>query len=243
VKPLFLLELIDSYNMVGQVEVDLDDSTSDTDSNSDSSSSLDDGSSEDEISSDETILADVETESFKSQAPRGVLIFTKSNETAVRLGRLIALLKPEYSDIIGTLTSTTRSSTRKAFLNSFSQCKLSILVASDLVSRGLDLPNLAHVINYDIPTSLTSYVHRVGRTARAGKQGQAWTLLTNAEARWFWTEIARSNAIQRPGDSKVGRVNIDATKFDEARRKGYEDALEALGREASTSKSTRPSHR
>ena len=243
VKPLYLLELIALYEMVGQVEVDLDATAPDTDSNADSSSSSDDDSSKDESSSDETILPNVETETFISQGPRGVLIFTKSNETAVRLGRLIALLKPEYSDIIGTLTSTTRSSTRKAFLNSFSQGKLSILVASDLVSRGLDLPNLAHVINYDIPTSLTSYVHRVGRTARAGKKGQAWTLLTNAEARWFWTEIVRSDAIQRPGDSKVGRVNIDATKFDEARRKGYEVALEVLGREASTSKSTRSSHR
>ena len=165
----------------------------------------------------------------KSNTPHGVLIFTRSNETAVRLGRLIALLEPLYSNLIGTLTSTTRSSSRKSTINSFNAGKLSILVASDLVSRGLDLQNLEHVVNYDIPTSVTNYVHRVGRTARAGKKGSAWTLFSSNEARWFWTEIGRSKAIQRNG--KINRVNIKAAFGEEVKRR-YQDALEELGKEA-----------
>jgi ATP-dependent RNA helicase DDX51/DBP6 len=174
---------------------------------------------------------------------RGVLIFTKSNESAVRLSRLLALLEPDYADHIGTLTSTTRNSMRKITLNSFQAGRLSILIASDLVSRGLDLPDLAYVVNYDIPTSLTSYVHRVGRTSRAGKQGHAWTLLTNTEARWFWNEIARSKIIERASGSKVARINIDSGSFDEEYRGRYETALAILGSEASGVRSGKKHHR
>jgi len=155
------------------------------------------------------------------------LIFTKSNESAVRLGRLITLIKPNLTDKVGTLTSTTRSSDRKAAIKSFESCKLSILVASDLIARGLDLANLANVINYDVPSSLTSYVHRVGRTARAGKDGYAWTLHSSSEARWFWNEIGKAEGIKRA--AKVERVKIDSNIF---ARDAYEVALEALEKEA-----------
>ena len=175
----------------------------------------------------------------ENNVPRGILVFTKSNETAVRLGRLLALLEPSYSTIIGTLTSTTSTSSRRKTIHSFNAGKLSILVASDLVSRGLDLPNLAHVINYDIPSSITNYVHRVGRTARAGKKGWAWTLFTPSEGRWFWTEIARSQDIVRQAGTKVSRVNIDAKSFGDEMRSRYEAALEELGREARSSKANK----
>jgi ATP-dependent RNA helicase DDX51/DBP6 len=75
------------------------------------------------------------------------------------------------------------------------------LVCSDLISRGLDLPNIRHIVNYDIPASTRAYIHRVGRTARAGNEGDAWTLLANNEARWFWRNIGkavrRATAVQK----------------------------------------------
>ncbi|PQE29459.1 hypothetical protein CJF32_00003236 [Rutstroemia sp. NJR-2017a WRK4] len=257
-KPLYLLNILTQNKMLGAEN----ESDSSSDSESDSSSSSDDDSLDDssdsDLDSDSDSDSDLDSESDasssassiasntatrdsvkpkanskpQSQEPRGVLIFTKSNETAVRLGRLIALIHPSYSSRIGTLTSTTRSSTRKTYLNAFHSGKLSILVASDLVSRGLDLPNLAHVINYDVPGSVTSYVHRVGRTARAGKPGHAWTLFSGTEARWFWHEIARSEGIRRAGGKKVERVNVDAKKFAEEEKEAYERALKELGREA-----------
>jgi ATP-dependent RNA helicase DDX51/DBP6 len=122
---------------------------------------------------------------------------------------------------------------RERTLRSFSSGTVSILVASDLVSRGLDLPNLAHVINYDVPSSLTSYVHRVGRTARAGRKGHAWTFFTDTDGGWFWNDIARATAINR--ERKVGRVNIQKEIFGEIQRKRYEDALEKLGNETRSS--------
>lgn len=55
------------------------------------------------------------------------------------------------------------------------------LVCSDLIARGMDLPSVAHVVSYDIPLDMRKYVHRVGRTARAGRSGTAWSLVENQE--------------------------------------------------------------
>ena len=59
------------------------------------------------------------------------------------------------------------------------------LVCSDLVARGLDIPHVTHVVSYDVPVDLRKYVHRAGRTARAGRTGDAWTLVEDQEARHF----------------------------------------------------------
>lgn len=59
------------------------------------------------------------------------------------------------------------------------------LICSDLISRGIDLPHVSHVISYDIPSDLRKYVHRVGRTARAGNAGAAWSLVEDQEVAPF----------------------------------------------------------
>jgi ATP-dependent RNA helicase DDX51/DBP6 len=223
IKPLYLMELLKRENIVTEDPFDESSSTSDS---SDDESSSDDGSSQSSAQS-----LGKEMQKSESGPPRGALIFTKSNESAVRLGRLIALLAPPSTPRIGTLTSTTPRAARKSTLKSFAAGNVLILVASDLASRGLDLPNLAHVINYDVPTSLTSYIHRIGRSARAGKRGHAWTLYTGTEGRWFWNEIGRSEGVER-SSGKVERVNIKADFFDDVQRERYEEALEELGREA-----------
>ena len=55
-------------------------------------------------------------------------------------------------------------------------------MCSDLISRGLDISHVAHVVSYDVPIDIRKYVHRVGRTARAGRRGEAWTLVEEQEA-------------------------------------------------------------
>lgn len=74
-------------------------------------------------------------------------------------------------------------------------------------------------------------MHRVGRTARAGKEGSAWTLYTNVEGRWFWNDIGRSSLVER-GPRKVDRGRIDSKMFDDDLRARYERSLEILGQEA-----------
>jgi ATP-dependent RNA helicase DDX51/DBP6 len=243
IKPLYLMELLKRQDIVPSYLASSSLSSSDGSSTSGEDASDNDSSSDDDSAVEKSVSMENEVLYITSASknPRGALIFTKSNESAVRLGRLIALLSPAVTSKIGTLTSTTPRSSRKTTLTSFSSGKLSILVASDLVSRGLDLPDLAYVVNYDVPTSLTNYVHRIGRTARAGKSGHAWTLFTAVEGRWFWNEIGRSTSIERASGAKVERVNISKEYFDDDQRSKYELALEELGREASTSKRTKPS--
>lgn len=162
----------------------------------------------------------------------GTLIFTESNEQALRLARLLALLRPSWQ--IGTLTKSTAGALGRKTLAAFRKRKLSILIASDRASRGLDIPDLAQVINYDMPKSATSYVHRVGRTARAGKEGQATTLVLHNQGKWFWKDksgIAKSEMLVRGLDKRVVRRNINFDVSEEERKK-YEQALQTLGEEA-----------
>ncbi|KAI6245312.1 ATP-dependent RNA helicase dbp6 [Erysiphe necator] len=242
-KPLYLMELLKRLAVFNLDSLSLDKSPCHADhSDRDSSSS----SSSTSTSSFSSNLKSLEPEpplhedanssvslasqqDIEIQKPRGVLVFCKSNETAARLGRLIEILSPSSNTRIGVLTSTLPRSKRQHYLNSFLKNKVSILVASDLISRGLDLPDLAHVINYDMPSSLISYIHRVGRTARAGKIGNAWTFFTNSEAAWFWNEIGRSPDVQR-SRSKIDRVNFKGAINDEQRVK-YQMALEKLREE------------
>ncbi|KUJ21537.1 P-loop containing nucleoside triphosphate hydrolase protein [Mollisia scopiformis] len=246
IKPLYLIELLRRVGLISNV-VPIESDSSDTDS-SDSESDSESQASTDRDSNQVSDLMSPKTNNTDPQAPigvrpatSGVLIFTKSNETAVRLSRLVTILCPTRSSQIGVLTSTTPRQTRQRTISSFSSGRVAILVASDLVSRGLDLQNLAHVINYDVPTSLTSYIHRIGRTARAGKEGHAWTLFTSSEGGWFWREIARNQRVQRVGNVKVERVNIKKEVFDNERQR-YEDALDALEKEA-TSRAVRQTER
>lgn len=157
----------------------------------------------------------------------GTLIFTNNNENAVRLAKLITLLRPKWTAEVASLTKSSATSSGRKILNQLMRQKISILVASDRASRGLDIGNLAQVINYDMPTSLSNYVHRVGRTARAGKQGQATTLVGHHEARWFWNEIARADEVQRATGKKVNRVDGMRT-MDKQEKSVYEEALQVL---------------
>ncbi|KAM5377367.1 hypothetical protein ACJZ2D_005048 [Fusarium nematophilum] len=154
----------------------------------------------------------------------------ESNESALRLSRLLALLDPSLASHIGTLTSTTPTHIRRKTLRAFtaSSSPIRLLIASDLVARGIDLPNLDHVINYDLPPSVAGYVHRVGRTARAGRSGCAWTLVADDESGWFWGKIAKGAGVRRA--QKVERTRIE--EMGEERVQEYEAALEKLGKEA-----------
>lgn len=250
-KPLYLVDLLNSAHLApvngdkdAQMKDAQDEGSSSDESHTESESSGSDSSGDE--SDSESDSSDISTHS-PSRSKAGlatkpfrttVLIFTKSNETAIRLSRLLSLLSPHLTPLIGTLTSTTRTSQRRKTLRSFAAHKLRILVASDLVARGIDLSNLDHVVNYDMPTSVASYVHRVGRTARAGRDGRSWTFFTKSEAGWFWTAVAgKGESKSKSGGhiirkDKVEEVRIE-DRWEEERLAGFEGALETLGKEAS----------
>jgi ATP-dependent RNA helicase DDX51/DBP6 len=157
-----------------------------------------------------------------------VLIFTKSTETASRLSHLLSTLEPAFKAYLNTMTRALTAEASRKLLKSFGSGEVKVLIASDAASRGLDIPDITHVINYDIPTSITSYVHRVGRTARAGKPGQAWTLFTKTEAAWFLKQVAKGDTIKR-GYNKVKRIEWkESAVTADGRKKAYRAALAEL---------------
>ena len=83
-----------------------------------------------------------------------------------------------------------RQSKRDRVIRGFRAGKNRILVATDVAARGLDIPLIQHVINFDLPQVPEDYIHRVGRTGRAGKDGSALTFLTNNDQR-TWREIQK----------------------------------------------------
>jgi ATP-dependent RNA helicase DDX51/DBP6 len=153
-----------------------------------------------------------------------VLVFAKSSEAASRLSRLLSLLHPPLGRQMGTMIKSSKSSASRKTLSAYRQGKISIIVATDRASRGIDLPHLTDVVNYDIPTSITTYVHRVGRTARAGNEGSAWTLVVYREGRWFSSEIVKGKVSRsRP----VEKVNLNLPEMADIESQ-FDNALKAL---------------
>ena len=93
-----------------------------------------------------------------------------------------SLARHGYS--VGTLHGDMDQHARLATLDSFRDNKITLLVASDVAARGLDIPAVSHIFNFDVPTHSEDYVHRIGRTGRAGRTGEAFTIVTRAEAKY-----------------------------------------------------------
>ena len=89
---------------------------------------------------------------------------------------------------VGALHGDMDQSARIKTLASFRANEITYLIASDVAARGLDIPEVSHVFNFDVPTHAEDYVHRIGRTGRAGREGQAFTLVSKEEGK-YWKAI------------------------------------------------------
>ncbi|MBW01406.1 ATP-dependent RNA helicase DDX51, partial [Eschrichtius robustus] len=111
-----------------------------------------------------------------------VLCFTNSRENSHRL----FLLVQAFGGVrVAEFSSRYGPGSRKRILKRFQQGKIQLLISTDATARGIDVQGVQLVVNYDAPQYLRTYVHRVGRTARAGKSGQAFTLLLKVQERRF----------------------------------------------------------
>jgi ATP-dependent RNA helicase RhlE len=106
-----------------------------------------------------------------------VLVFTRTKRGADRVAHVLEKRDHKSNRIHGDRSQ----SQREAALRSFKAGKTTVLVATDVAARGIDIDSVSHVINYDVPEAPEDYVHRIGRTGRAGNKGRAITLFTNAE--------------------------------------------------------------
>ena len=113
-----------------------------------------------------------------------ILVFVKTKRSADKIVKRLKEEDHSADAIHGDL----RQSKRDRVINSFRKGLKRILIATDVAARGLDIPLIQHVINYDLPQVPEDYIHRIGRTARAGSDGSALTLLT-PDDRSMWNSI------------------------------------------------------
>ncbi|KAK1328221.1 hypothetical protein QTO34_011788 [Cnephaeus nilssonii] len=111
-----------------------------------------------------------------------ILCFTNSRENS---HRLFLLVQAFGGVTVAEFSSRYGPGQRKGILKQFEQGKIQLLISTDATARGIDVQGVQLVVNYDAPQYLRTYVHRVGRTARAGKTGQAFTLLLRVQERRF----------------------------------------------------------
>jgi ATP-dependent RNA helicase RhlE len=113
----------------------------------------------------------------KSNDWRQVLVFARTKHGANRLAQQLERSGVEADAIHGNKNQNARTRTLKRFKDN----ELRVLVATDIAARGLDIEALPHVVNYDMPHVAEDYVHRIGRTGRAGMEGEAVSLVSNEE--------------------------------------------------------------
>ncbi len=143
-----------------------------------------------------------------------VMVFTESKKNA---DRIVDRLQSHWKDELSVIHSNKAQNTRLNALRSFKEGKSRIMVASDVAARGIDVQDVSHVINFDIPSLPEEYVHRIGRTARAGKEGTAISFVSAKEEEYFRAieqlihrEIAPENL---PEDLEISDVLLDEEKI------------------------------
>lgn len=117
---------------------------------------------------------DLLLELLRSTDTQSVLVFTRTKHRAKRLGEQLSKAGYRAASLQGNLSQ----SRRQAALDGFRNGKFQILVATDIAARGIDVSQISHVINYDIPNTTDAYIHRIGRTGRVARSGDAYTLVT-----------------------------------------------------------------
>jgi ATP-dependent RNA helicase RhlE len=107
-----------------------------------------------------------------------VLVFTRTKHRAERVAQQLLRAGYQVTCLQGDLSQERRQAALEAFRNG----SIKILVATDIAARGIDVLSISHVINYDMPASTDDYIHRIGRTGRVNKNGDAFTFVTSDDA-------------------------------------------------------------
>jgi ATP-dependent RNA helicase RhlE len=151
-----------------------------------------------------------------------VLIFTRTKLRAKRLGEQLEKAGYRAASLQGNLSQ----SRRQAVMNGFRNGTFQILVATDVAARGIDVTQISHVINYDMPDTADAYTHRIGRTGRNEKTGDAFTFITSEDE-------AMVRSIERVLHARIKRCTLS----------GFDYKKAAPSRHAEFARPARKSHR
>jgi len=141
-----------------------------------------------------------------------VMIFTRKKDTANQIFKFLErkVISPEK---IRVIHANKGQNTRINAMNAFKEGDIRVLVTTDVTARGIDVTEVSHVINFDVPLIYEDYVHRIGRTGRANKSGEAITFMTEADAYHIQKieKLIRSEIPRRP----LPDIPIAPTSFEE----------------------------
>lgn len=142
-----------------------------------------------------------------------ILIFVKTKYGTEKLTKRLSKNSIKATALHGGL----RQNKRTRIMENFRTEKIKILVATDIASRGLDIPHIEHVINFDLPQASEDFIHRIGRTARAGSVGEAVSFVTPNDAR-IWKSIERILNLPKEKNSDSMKTTVSSRKF---KRRGF----------------------
>ncbi|MDB4022858.1 DEAD/DEAH box helicase [Pelagibacteraceae bacterium] len=127
------------------------------------------------------------------------LVFVKTKHNAKKLAKNLEKEGFESDSLHGNL----RQNKRNQVIAKFRANKIHVLVATDIAARGLDIPHIEHVVNFDLPQQAEDFIHRMGRTGRAGASGTAWSFVTPSDKRkWHEIEKILNPGLKSSSDSK-----------------------------------------
>ncbi|CAH8594503.1 unnamed protein product [Heterobilharzia americana] len=168
-----------------------------------------------------------------------ILCFTNTTNCAKRLNMLLTNFQDIHSKF---LSSHLHPDKRQRILNSFSNGMCQILVCTDAMARGMDIEDVECVVSYDVPPSIKTYIHRIGRTARAGKKGMAYTLLSNNQFHHFKKDL------KRVGHKKIKQLQFHQSQWSQFNAeyqialRNYENHIKSLGKNSSVMSAKQDGH-
>ncbi|MDP2267836.1 MAG: DEAD/DEAH box helicase, partial [Deltaproteobacteria bacterium] len=136
-------------------------------------------------------------------ATKSVLVFARTKHRTKRLAEQIVKAGHKAASLQGNLSQ----SQREAAMGGFRDGRFQILVATDIAARGIDVSEISHVINYDIPNTTDAYIHRIGRTGRATRSGDAYTLVSSEDKLMV-------RAIEKVLGSPIERRTVDGFDYE-----------------------------
>jgi superfamily II DNA/RNA helicase len=151
---------------------------------------------------------------LKDRNLKRVMIFVNTKSWASKLGEIV--MKRRFPALC--IHSDLSQKKRNEVMEQFKAGRVRILIATDVAARGLHIDDVTHVINYDLPKNPKDYIHRIGRTARAGAEGDAISFMTTADEpllRNIEREIQQYLTIELPGGGKQDRGGYDLTSAPE----------------------------
>jgi ATP-dependent RNA helicase DDX27 len=153
--------------------------------------------SPDEITREAVLIYVIKTH-FKEKS----IVFFKTKQQCHRMAIIFGMAGLKATELHGNLTQKQRIQS----LMQFTQGDFTYLLATDLAARGLDIADIQTVINYEFPVELMRYIHRVGRTARAGKRGVSFTICNEIESKKLKKLMRKYN--EKPECMKLDKVKV-----------------------------------